>query len=84
MAASIGESKGRIPYGQWIPLAWLTRGLVEKGYGVTQAVAHVLENSGFNYSVGAYESVRSAYYKIKDHPWPAAFVQAEPETTDFE
>lgn len=81
LSKKLGPPKPRVAFGQWVPLAWLVRGLVEKGYGVTDAVRHVLDNSGMGGTRNAFGSLRAAYYKIKDKEWPASVTS---ETTDEE
>ena len=85
----LGPPKPRAAFGSWTPLAWLVRGLVERGHGVTDAVRHVLENSGFANSKSAFGSLRASYYKIRDAEWPASISnkelkKIEPKYEEFE
>lgn len=81
LSRTLGPPKSRAPHGQWIPYAWLVRGLVERGHEVSAAVRHVLENSGVKHGDTAFESLRMAFYKVRTREWPA---QAEPEPEEFE
>lgn len=72
LSKTLGKPKPRAAFGQWVPYAWLVRGLVEKGFGVSTAVNHVLENSGFASNKQAFGSLRASFYKIKDLEWPVS------------
>ena len=85
----LGPPRERAPFGQWTSYAWIVRGLVEKHHGVTDAVRHVLENSGFVNSKSAFGSLRAAFYKIRDAEWPAEISnkelkKIEPKYDEFE
>lgn len=86
LSAKLGPPKHRAAHGQWIPYAWLVRGLVERGHGVTDAVNHVLENSGIppKEHKQAFGSVRAAYYTIRDREWPADYSNKAAEEASFE
>lgn len=89
LSRTLGPPKPRAAFGTWTTYAWLVRGLVEKGHGVTSAVNHVLDNSGLEHNDTAFGSLRAAYYKLKDAEWPAELSNAaakgtEPEDTTFE
>lgn len=71
LSKTLGEPKPRAPFGQWPTFAWIVRGLVEKGHGVSDAVNHVLENSGLPKTRQSFGSLRAAYYQLKDREWPA-------------
>jgi hypothetical protein len=79
----IGPPKTRAAHGQWTPMAWIVRGLVERNYGVTDAVKHVLENSGHANTEKAFDSLRAAYYSIRGRDWPAQ-VETEEKEEGFE
>lgn len=81
ISASLGPPKPRAGFGQWMPLAWLVRGLVERGHNVTNAVNAVLDQTKLPVNISSFGSLRAAFYRVKDQPWPA---QPEPETTEFE
>ena len=70
LSKKLGTPRDRATFGQWIPYAYLVRGLVEKGHGVTTAVKHVLTSTGNPVDKRTFGSLRAAYYKIKDTPWP--------------
>jgi hypothetical protein len=69
----LGPPRPRAAFGQWTPYAWLVRGLVEQGHGISDAVNHVLVSSGFAKNKQAFGSLRAAYYKVKDKEWPPGF-----------
>lgn len=75
----LGPPKQRAAFGQWIPAAWLVRGLVDRGHGVTDAVNHVLAESGLSHNKQSFGSLRAAYYKVKGKEWPAQLDNPEPE-----
>lgn len=79
LSDKLGPPKHRAAHGQWVPFAWLVRGLVERGHGVTDAVKHVLNDTGFSEDPSAFGSVRAAYYKVKDQEWPAEFSSEAPK-----
>ena len=70
---SLGTPKPRQAFGTWPSYAWLVRGLVEKGHGVSDAVNHVLNNSGLPVTRQAFGSLRASFYQIKTREWPAEF-----------
>jgi hypothetical protein len=80
LSSKLGPPKPRAAHGQWVPYAWLVRGLVEKGHGVSRSVNYVLENAGLTITEASFGSVRSAYYKIKDQEWPAKLAGKGDET----
>ena len=83
LSEKLGPPKPRAAHGQWLPYAWLVRGLVEKGYGITESVRNVLENSGVKHSKTAFGSLRAAFYKVRDEEYPASFSnEAVKETTE--
>jgi hypothetical protein len=67
----MGPPKFRAAHGQWVPYAWVVRGLVEKGHGVVDAVRAVVERANIHPPDVAIRSIRAAYYKIRTVPWPA-------------
>ena len=80
----LGPPKPRAAHGQWLPYAWLVRGLVEKGYGITESVRQVLENSGVKHSKTAFGSLRAAFYKVRDEEWPAELSNEAAKQVDAE
>ena len=82
----MGPPKSRAAFGQWVPFAWVVRGLVEQGFGISDAVKEVLESSGFPNNKQNFGSLRASYYKCRDAEWPAelsnlAAKKAKDETT---
>jgi len=73
LSKTLGTPKPRAAFGQWIPYAWLVRGLVEQGHGVSDAVHHVLDNSGFANNPQAFGSLRASFYKVKTAEWPVEY-----------
>lgn len=67
----MGPPKFRAAHGQWVPYAWVVRGLVENGHGVVDAVRAVVERANLHPPDVAIRSIRAAYYKIRTAPWPA-------------
>ena len=85
LSAKLGPPKSRAAFGTWPTYAWVVRGLVERGYGVTAAVKQVLESTGHGNNEQAFGSLRAAYYHIKTAEWPAEFSNAAAgETAEFE
>ena len=88
LSARMGPPKARAAFGTWPAFAWVVRGLTEQGYGITEAVREVLENSGFPATKQNFGSLRAAFYKIKTADWPAelsnAAVKKANEETEFE
>lgn len=87
----MGPPAFRAAYGQYVKFAWIVRGLVEQGYGVTESVRKVVEKAGLVPPDRVFRSLRASYYKIRDKEWPAdlaaaAAVEGVPqdETEDFE
>lgn len=80
LSSKLGPPKLRAAHGQWKPYAWLVRGLVEKGHGVTDAVNYVLDNAGIPITQASFGSVRSAYYKVRTEEWPAKITQEETDS----
>jgi hypothetical protein len=87
----MGPPGHRASYGQHVPLAWIIRGLVERGHLVSESVRTVVAKAGLDHDPKAVGSVRAAYYRIRDKEWPAerataaathGVPQGEPE--DFE
>lgn len=81
------KSKPRAAFGTWPTYAWLVRGLVEKGHGISDAVNHVLTHSGVPNTKQSFGSLRAAFYKIRLDEWPAAMApktEPEPEGSEFE
>ena len=68
--AEAGEPTSRRGHGFWVPFGWATRALVEKGYGVTEAVRLVLHKAGERVDKESVACVRVTYYKVKKRPWP--------------
>lgn len=67
----MGPPKPRAAYGQWVPYAWIVRGLVEAGHGVMDAVRSTVDSAKLHPPEVALKSVRAAYYKIRHEEWPA-------------
>lgn len=82
LSKTLGTPRPRAAFGSLIPYAWLVRGLVEKGFGVSDSVHHVINNSGLADSKQTFGSVRAAYYKIREVEWPVE--HAAPGTTEEE
>lgn len=80
----MGNPKYRAAHGQWVPFAWLVRGLVERGHGVTDSVNVVIEQAKLTPVELAQKSLRAAYYKIRTKPWPKEMGEQPEEPTDFE
>lgn len=70
LSKRLGPTKQRAEFGQWVPYAYLVRGLTEKGHGVTAAVKHVLESAGMQVNSRTIGSLRARYYAIRETPWP--------------
>lgn len=70
LSKKLGTPQERASFGQWVPYAYLVRGLTEKGHGVTAAVRHVLTSTGIEVNKRTFGSLRARYYEIKDKPWP--------------
>ncbi len=83
ISAQLGPPKPRAAFGTWTPLAWVVRGLVERGHGITEAVNHVLDNAGIVHNERSFGSLRASYYKIRGAEWPAQFA-AKDESETFE
>ena len=72
----LGKPRHRAKHGQWVPYAWLVRGLVEKGHEVMDSVRLVVAKSKITIPADVAEgSLRAAYYKLKNKPWPAKAVK---------
>lgn len=84
LSKRLGPPRFRAAFGQWLPYAWLVRGLVERGHGVTDAVNTVLGGTGFAGARSSFGSLRAAYYKIRTRPWPAQSPQSEEVEGGFE
>lgn len=82
LSKTLGTPKPRAAHGAWVNPAWLVRGLVEKGHGVSAAVNHVLDNSGFGNNEQAFGSLRAAYYKIREDEWPVKLATEEDKTQE--
>ena len=82
LSKSLGTPRPRAAFGSLVPYAWLVRGLVEKGFGVSDSVHHVINNSGLTNNNQTFGSVRAAYYKIRESEWPVE--HAASETTEEE
>jgi len=82
LSKTLGTPKPRAAFGSLVPYAWLVRGLVEKGFGVSDSVHHVINNSGLKGSKQTFGSLRAAYYKVKTQEWPVE--HAAPGTTEEE
>lgn len=82
----MGPPAYRAAYGQHVKYAWIVRGLVEQGYGVSESVRQVIERAGLAPFDRVFRSLRVAYYKIKDREWPAeqAVAAANHGIDDFE
>lgn len=61
--------KPRACHGKWIVPAWTVRGLVEKSWGVSDAVRRVVTEFNFRPEDEAYRGIRAAYYAIRRLPW---------------
>ena len=70
LSKQLGTPRERAVFGQWVPYAYLVRGLTERGHGVTTSVKHVLISTGNPVDKRTFGSLRAAYYTIKDKPWP--------------
>lgn len=86
----LGKPRNRAAHGQWVPYAWIVRGLVERGHEVSESVRVVLAKSKIKCDpVVAEKSLRAAYYKVKPKPWPkeqadmVAGATPEPEDDAF-
>ena len=77
LSRTLGPPKERAAFGQWTAPGWLVRGLVEKGHGVSDAVNHVLDNTGFGNTKKNFGSLRASYYKLRTMEWPAAIAQKD-------
>lgn len=84
LSARMGPPKERAAFGTWVPAAWLVRGLVEQGHGISDAVNQVIKSLGHANNKRAFGSLRAAYYKVRDQEWPAAFANEDDETQGFE
>jgi hypothetical protein len=82
LADTMAGSKRRKSHGYWIPFAWASRSLIDRGFGVTESVRQVLVQAGEEASRGNVASVRATYYTIKDSPWPAAVETNEGTTAE--
>ena len=87
----MGPPEFRAGYGQRVKYAWIVRGLVEQGYGVSESVRQVVEKAGLTPLDKAERSLRASYYKIRDREWPADRAEEaandgvpQEETEDFE
>jgi hypothetical protein len=87
----MGPPEFRAGYGQHVKYAWVVRGLVEQGYGVSESVRHVVEKAGLTPPAKVERSLRASYYKIRLKEWPAEHAEAaategipKEETDDFE
>ena len=83
LSRTLGTPKPRHAFGTWPTYAWVVRGLVERGHGITDAVNHVLDNSGIPNTKQAFGSLRAAYYHIKTAEWPAQ-MEKTPDVEGFE
>lgn len=63
-----GEPKAKAPYRHWVPYAWSVRDLVERGFAVADAMRTVNKVYALGLSNFGFQSLRSAYYRIKDLP----------------
>lgn len=59
----------RSGYGQWVRPAWVVRGLVARGWGVSDAVRETVAAMGLE-GDRAFRGVRACYYAIRTEPWP--------------
>jgi len=85
----MGPPEFRAGYGQHVKYAWVVRGLVEQGYGVSESVRHVVQKAGLTPPEKVERSLRASYYKIRDREWPAEYAEAAandgvPQTEDPE
>lgn len=67
----MGPPEFRAAYGQHVKYAWIVRGLVEQGYGVSESVRQVVEKAGLTPPAKVERSLRASYYKIRLREWPA-------------
>lgn len=58
----------RANYGQWVEPAWVVRGLVERGCGVTDAVNAVIAQMNLHPQRKAFNGVKAAYYALRHKP----------------
>lgn len=72
----MGEPKFRAGYGQWVPYAWIVRGLVENGHQVVPAVRTVVARAKLQPPERAARSIRAAYYNLRNDPWPPDIAEA--------
>jgi hypothetical protein len=70
IAKGLGEPRYRATHGQWVPYAWIVRGLVERGHEVAASVRQVVSKGNLEPADVAERSLRAAYYKIRNKPWP--------------
>ncbi len=70
IADSLNKGPRRKSHGYWIPFAWATRALVEKGYGVTESARAVLKRADEKCTKQEINCVRVVYYKIRKLMWP--------------
>jgi len=75
----MGSPKFRAAHGQWVPYAWVVRGLVENGHGVLDSVRAVVDRAKLHPEDVATRSVRAAYYKIRKSPWPVSSRKKKPQ-----
>lgn len=63
-----GEPKAKAPYRHWVPYAWSVRDLVDRGYAVADALRAVNKVYSLGLCGAGFQSMRSAYYRIKNLP----------------
>lgn len=84
IAKGMGRPRFRAQHGEWVPYAWIVRGLVEKGHEVTASVKQVVEKGNLQPPEVAIRSVRAAYYKIRKKPWPKKMAEKVTGTSNNE
>jgi hypothetical protein len=84
IAESMGTIARRKSHGYWIPFAWATRALVERGYGVTESVRAVLVKADEEATASAVACVRVVYYTIRNQEWPEKLLALRGGTAHME
>src|SRR6478735_3597903 len=77
LAKTAPPPKFRAAHGQWVPYAWMVRGLAEAGQPIMEAARIVVREMALEPHDLAIRSIRQAYYAIRNKPWPEEAVQAE-------
>lgn len=58
----------RASHGQWVEAGWVVRGLVEKGWSVSDAVREVVSTLKLTPPDKAFRGIRACYYTIRNKP----------------